>query len=77
MTNAVFVVRQIAEKSIEYNKSAYMCFIDLQKAFDRVQLENVLHLLYNIQLPLNLLKTIENLYSENQQYLCQDRWGTH
>ncbi|KAG8231445.1 hypothetical protein J437_LFUL000162, partial [Ladona fulva] len=33
-TDAVFVVRQIEEKSIEYNKPAYTFFIGLEKAFD-------------------------------------------
>lgn len=37
--DVVFVVKQIAEKSLEYNKSAFFCFIDLEKAFDRVQLQ--------------------------------------
>ena len=65
-TDAVFVIRQITEKSIEYNKPAYMCFIDLEKAFDRVQLRDVVHLLYNRQIPHNLVKTIQNIYEANQ-----------
>lgn len=43
--DAIFVIRQIAEKAIEYNKTAYMCFIDLTKAFDRVRLPDVVKLL--------------------------------
>lgn len=46
-TDAVFVLRQIVERSIEYNKSAYLCFIDLQKAFDRIWVEDVIYLLHN------------------------------
>lgn len=65
-TDAVFVIRQIAEKSIEYNIPAYMCFIDLEKAFDRVQLQDVVHLLYSRQVPLNLIKVIENIYNGNK-----------
>lgn len=64
-TDAVFIIRQITEKSIEYNRPAYMCFIDLEKAFDRVQLRDVVHLLYNRQIPYNLIKTIENIYEAN------------
>ena len=56
-TDAVFVLRQITEKSIEYNKSAFICFIDLVKAFDRVRLKDILHLLYDKHIPHNLVKT--------------------
>ena len=39
-----------------------MCFIDLEKAFDRIQLEDVAQLLYDRQVPQNIIKTIENIY---------------
>ena len=64
-TYAVFVIRQIKEKSIEYNRPAFMCFIDLEKAFDRIQLEDVTQLLYDRQVPQNIIKTIENIYQAN------------
>ena len=44
-TDAIFIVRQIAEKSIEFNHMAYMCFVDLTKAFDRVRLANMIRVL--------------------------------
>ena len=42
-----------------------MCFIDLEKAFDRIQLEDVTQLLYDRQVPQNIIKTIENIYQAN------------
>ena len=39
--NAIFTTRQITEKAIEFNKPAFMCFVDLTQAFDRVKLEDV------------------------------------
>ena len=39
--DAVFVVRQVVKKAIEYNKPSYLCFIDLTKAFDRIMLKDV------------------------------------
>ncbi|KAH1002292.1 hypothetical protein HUJ04_008390 [Dendroctonus ponderosae] len=36
--------RQIAEKAIEYNRVAYMCFVDVTKAVDRVRLTDVVEL---------------------------------
>lgn len=66
-TDAVFIIRQIVEKSVEYNRPAYMCFIDLQKAFDRIQVQDVIHLLYNRGIPLSIIKTIENIYKNKIQ----------
>lgn len=37
--DAIFLIRQIVKKSIEYNKPAFICFVDLKKAFDRVRIE--------------------------------------
>ena len=42
-----------------------MCFIDLEKAFDRIQLKDVTQLLYDRQVPQNIIKTIENIYQTN------------
>lgn len=43
--DAIFIVRQIVEKSLELNKPAYMCFVDMTKAFDRVRLTDILQIL--------------------------------
>ena len=42
-----------------------MGFIDLEKAFDRIQLEDVTQLVYDRQVPQNIIKTIENIYKAN------------
>lgn len=63
--DAVFTIRQIIEKSIEYNKPAYLCCIDLVKAFDRVQLQDVILLLQKRQVPYKLIRLIENIYTLN------------
>jgi len=36
-TDAIFIARQLQEKYIAKKKGIWMAFIDLQKAFDRVQ----------------------------------------
>ena len=59
--DAVFVLRQIVEKSIEYNKPALL-FIDLTKAFDRVRIDDIVHLLYKRDIPINIIQTIEDIY---------------
>ncbi|XP_055389945.1 uncharacterized protein LOC129618936 [Condylostylus longicornis] len=39
--DAIFILSQILEKAIEYNHPAFMCFIDLAKAFDKIRLSDV------------------------------------
>lgn len=46
--DAIFVLRQITEKAIECNKPAYLCFIFLTKVFDRIEVEDLLHLFNKI-----------------------------
>lgn len=65
-TDAIFVMRQIVEKSIEYKKPAYLCFIDIQKAFDCIQLPDILYLLEQRGIPTYIIKTIEDIYSDNK-----------
>ena len=37
----IFTIKQITEKFIEFDKPAFMCFVDLTQAFDRVKLGDV------------------------------------
>jgi len=55
------MIRQVVEKSIEYEKPAYMCFTDLSKAFDRVRLNDITIILRRGSIPEEVVRTIENL----------------
>ena len=35
--NAIFLLRILAERSIQMQKNVYICFLDYVKAFDKVQ----------------------------------------
>ena len=46
--DAIFIIRQITEKAIEFNTPVFMCFVDLTQAFDRIKLEDVVPLLTSL-----------------------------
>lgn len=50
----MFVLWQIAEKAIKYAKAAYLYFIALTKAFDKIRITDVEHTLEEEALEINL-----------------------
>jgi len=40
-TNQIFTLQQIFEKCWEYAKDVYTCFVDLEKAYNRVPREKL------------------------------------
>lgn len=45
---AIIAMRQIAKKSIEFNKPAFIYFVNLTKAFDQGRLQSVIDILEDI-----------------------------
>lgn len=65
-TDAIFIIRQLTEKAIEYNTPAFLCFVDLQKAFDRVQLSDVTKTLAKYNVPVSLIQIIHHINSNTK-----------
>ena len=65
-TDAVFTIKMILEKSWEWGIDQYALFIDLEKAFDKVNRNHLWRILqedqYNI--PTKLIRVIRSIYSE-------------
>jgi len=36
--DAIYILRQLIEKAIEFNRPLFLCFVDLKQIFDRVRL---------------------------------------
>ena len=64
--NAVFVLNNIGQRSIEMQKEIYMSFVDYTKAFDRIEHNNLMHFLNDLSLDDKDLRVIQALYY--QQY---------
>lgn len=58
----IFSMRQIIEKYQENNKNLFMCFVDLEKAFDKVPRQTLFEILSEYGVNGALLKSIQSLY---------------
>jgi len=56
-------VRWMLEKTREYQKDVYMCFIDYSKAFDSVDYDKLWTTLRGMAIPEHLIVLMRNLYS--------------
>ena len=64
--NAIFNMRMITERAIEVQKSVFMCFIDYEKAFDKVRHSQLIEILQNINIDGRDIRLITNLYWSQQ-----------
>src|SRR5438034_180842 len=60
--NAIFILRNICERTIEVNKNLYLCFIDFTKAFDKVRHIKLLNMLQDSDLDGKDIRLVRNLY---------------
>jgi len=70
--NAVFILKNIAQRTIEMRKDLYLAFIDYRKAFDRVKHVQLLEMLDNIGVDDKDLRIIQNLYFEQSAAIKVD-----
>ena len=77
MRNTRFMARMIYERVIEKQRDVYMCFIDYTKAFDRVQYDELLKMLMNLD-PEPILGPI-TLYRnrKSDKSIYQNQGGVH
>jgi retron-type reverse transcriptase len=61
-SDALFTLRQLSEKAIEYNKQLNIAFIDQEKAFDRVDRDKLWAILNDYGVQGQLLDNIRALY---------------
>ena len=62
----IFTIKNIAASRLAESKPTYMAFLDFQKAFDTVWRDGLLHAAWNIGIRGNILKLIDNLYTNVQ-----------
>jgi len=65
-TDAIFTLRQMCEKTIEFNKDLNIVFVDQEKAFDRVNRDTLWKVLERYGTDKQLLRNIMAFYEQSQ-----------
>ena len=60
--SAIFALRMIIERSVEMQKTVYLCFVDSEKAFDTVKHEELVNILKSTGMDGKDTRLIGNLY---------------
>ena len=71
-TDAIFALRCIIEKCVEYNIPLYIHFVDFQKALDSVHRETMWAILATYGIPDKVIRVIKAIYNETR---CNVRVG--
>jgi len=63
-SHAIFALRQCAKYFISRGSSMFMASLDAKKAFDRLNRVKLLHRMYDVGIPVCLIKLLINWYSK-------------
>ena len=64
--NAIFTLRMLCERAIEHQQNVFLCFIDYQKAFDKVRHNLLLNMLKYIGIDDKDYRIIHNQYFQQK-----------
>ena len=73
-TDALFIVRRMQEEYLDKSKRLYMCFVDMEKAFDRVPRRVMEWAMRKKGLPEILVRAVMSLY-ESAKTRVRVEWG--
>lgn len=65
-TDAIFTLRQLAERTIEFDKELHVAFVDQEKAFDRVDRDKLWQILLDYGVDDHLVRLCRSLYTNSQ-----------
>jgi len=58
-TDQIFIIRQLFQKSWEYNKKLHAIFVDFQKAYDSIDRTNITDILKHLHFPRKIVHLVE------------------
>lgn len=62
----IFCLRQIIEKCYERNRDLYLCFVDLEKAYDSIPRNKLFEVLLEYNVEGKIFRVIESIYKESK-----------
>lgn len=68
-TDQIFIVRQLCEKAAKVGRQMHVCFVDMEKAFDRIRREDVWNVLKRRGVKQQLIEGIKSLYENTVNYV--------
>lgn len=71
----IYVVKQILEKSREYNTTFYCCFVDYSKAFDTLEHEAIWKALKNQGVEKKYIRMLRNIYTNSKAKIRLEKEG--
>ena len=69
-THAIFALRQLCERAIEYDQDLHLVFVDQEKAFDRVNRDKLWKVLELYGIMGQLLDNIRAIYANSRSAVC-------
>lgn len=72
-TQATFIIRQLKEKSIQYNKWAYLRFVDLKSVFRRVRRLDILEILQDLDIHPNIIELMKDIIENHTKVRRNNR----
>lgn len=62
-TDLIFTIRQLIEKTLQYNSKLLLCFVDLEKAFDTAPRDKIWEVLERRNVGIKLIQAIKSIYT--------------
>ena len=59
----IFILRQLSEKYMEFNKDLYVCYVDFRKAFDSIWRQGLWKTMRQLGYPEKIVRLLESWYS--------------
>ena len=69
ITDQIFTLKQMFEKSWEYRKGLFACFVDIEKAYDRVPRDKLWKILREYGVNGQLLRAIKSYYCRPEVFV--------
>ena len=64
--DAIGVMRTVCERSLEHEKEVYVCFVDFEKAFDRVNWVKMFEILKHLHIDWKDRRLLKDLYMRQE-----------